>query len=139
MFFGAFTLAAKASIVAHILGIVMFMAVVGCFLLSFIIRESDPKSLISVMYVKAFQFLNLFVVWHKLPTFLAVSNLAALRDVLRAKNLHNTSDIAVTNPRGLRSTVPFQFAFLTEREEDGQYNDLSKPTMGNASLNTEDP
>jgi Animal haem peroxidase len=139
MFFAAFTLAAKASIVAHILGIVMLLAVGASFLLSVVIRESDPKSLMSVAYIKAFQLLNLFVVWHKLPTFLAVANLAALRDVLRAKNLHNTSDIAVTNPSGLRSTVPFRSAFLTEREEDGQYNDLSKPTMGNASINTVNP
>jgi len=34
MFFGAFTLAAKASMAAHILGIVMLLAVAGCFLLS---------------------------------------------------------------------------------------------------------
>lgn len=139
MFFGAFTLAVNASTVAHILGVVMFLAVSGCFILSFLLRESDPKSFMSVMYVKGFQFINLFVVWHKLPTFLAVANLAALRDVLRAKNLHNTSDIEVTNPNGLRSTVPFRQTFLTERQEDGQYNDLSKPTMGNASVNPDDP
>src|ERR1700722_3900731 len=139
MFFGEFTLSSSAGMLAHVLGIVMLMAVAGCFLLSSIIRESDPKSLVSVLYIKAFQFLNLFVVWHKLPTFLGVANLSALRDVLREKNLHSTSDIAVTNPSGLRSTVPFQSAFLTAREEDGQYNDLSKPTMGNASVNTADP
>ena len=139
MFFAAFTLAAKASIVAHCLGIAMLLAVVGCFLLSVIVRESDPKSLISVLNIKAFQLLNRFVVWHKLPTFLAVLNLSALRDVLREKNLHNTSDIAVTDPNGLRSTVLFRSAFLSEREEDGQYNDLSKPAMGNASVNPADP
>jgi hypothetical protein len=138
MFFGAFTLQSKASIVAHLLGIAMFLAVTGCFVLSVITRESDPKSLSSVLNVKGFQLLNRFVVWHKLPTFLALANLSALRQVLREKNLHNTSGIAVTNPEGLRSTVPFQSAFFTEREEDGQYNDLSKPTMGNASVNTLD-
>jgi hypothetical protein len=42
MFFGAFTLEAKASMVAHVLGIVMLIAVAGSFLLSFVIRESDP-------------------------------------------------------------------------------------------------
>src|ERR1700719_933026 len=42
MFFGAFTLATKASIVAHLLGIVMFVAVTVCFLASPIIREPDP-------------------------------------------------------------------------------------------------
>ena len=139
MFFAAFTLAAKASIVAHVLGIVMLLAVVGCFAVSVVVRESDPKSLLSVLNVKAFEVLNWFVAWHKLPTVLAVLNLSALRQVLREKNLHNTSDIAVTNPDGLRPTVPFRREFLTEREEDGQYNDLSKPTMGNASVNTADP
>ncbi|HVO71363.1 MAG TPA: peroxidase family protein, partial [Aggregatilineaceae bacterium] len=139
MFFGAFTLAAKASIVAHLLGIVMFLAVAGCFVVAVIVRESDPKSLMSVLSVKVFEVLNWFVVWHKLPTFLAVLNLRALRQVLRETNLHNTSDIAVTNPAGLRPTVPFRRELLTEREEDGQYNDLSKPTMGNASVNTADP
>src|SRR5215472_1376603 len=139
MFFAAFSLAPKASLLAHLLGVGMFLAVVGCFLVSVIVRAADPKSFSSVLNIKAFQFLNLFVVWHKLPTFLALANLSALRQVLRQKNLHNTSDIAVTNPAGLRSTTPFQTAFLTQREEDGQYNDLSKPTMGNASDNPNDP
>src|SRR5271163_4376733 len=139
MFFGAFTLATKASIVAHLLGIVMFAAVAICFLVSAIVREPDPKSLGAVLNVAGFQFLNKFVVWHTLPTFLALANLSALRQVLRAKNLHNTSDIPVTEPSGLRPTVPFRSAFLTEREEDGQYNDLSNPSMGNASLNPNDP
>jgi hypothetical protein len=64
----------------------------------------------------------------------AVTNLGALREVLRARNLHNTSDIPVTEPQGLRPTVPFEPRFLSQREDDGQYNDLSKPTMGNAIL-----
>src|SRR5262249_1359778 len=139
MFFGAFTMESKASITAHLLGIVMAISVTACFVVSVIVRESDPKSLTSVLNIKGFELLNQFVVWHKLPTFLALANLSALRQVLRQKNLYNTSDIPVTNPAGLRATVPFQSAFLTQREEDGQYNDLSKPTMGNASVNPEDP
>ncbi|NEV01059.1 peroxidase [Bradyrhizobium sp. UFLA 03-164] len=87
-----------------------------------------------VVYVKFFELLNRFVVWHRLPTFLAVANLGALREVLRAKNLHNTSDIAVSEPAGLRAVAPYDPLFLSEREEDGQYNDLSKPTMGNAAF-----
>jgi hypothetical protein len=134
MFFGAFVLAPKAGITAHLLGIAMMLVVPATFLLRLILRENDPKSLLAVLYVKVFQLLNLFVVWHKLPTFLAVTNLGALREVLRAQNLHNTSDIPVTEPNGRRPTVPFTARYLSEREEDGQYNDLSKPTMGNASL-----
>lgn len=139
MFFGAFVLAEKAGVVAHLLGVLMALVVVGCFALRIILRESDPNSLLGELYTKSFQLLNLFVVWHKLPTWLGVLNLGALRDVLRAKNLHNTSDIPVSEPRGLRQTVPFEARYLCEREDDGQYNDLSKPTMGNASLNPDDP
>jgi|HubBroStandDraft_5_1064220.scaffolds.fasta_scaffold00205_5 hypothetical protein len=138
MFFAGFTLASKASMIAHLLGLLMFVIVVACFMASAVISEPDPKSLGGVLNVASFQFLNKFVVWHRLPTFLALANLSALRQVLRAKNLHNTSDIPVTEPSGLRATVPFRSAFLTEREEDGQYNDLSKPTMGNASMNPND-
>jgi heme peroxidase len=134
MFFGAFVLADKAEIGARLLGIVMAIAVIGCFLVHLVVSDNDPKSLLMVLYVKLFQFLNRFVVWHKLPTFLAVANLGALRVVLRAKNLHNTSDIAVTAPDALRPDTPPDAKFLSEREEDGQYNDLSKPTMGNAAV-----
>jgi len=139
MVFGATVLATKAGIVAHLLGIIMALAVLSCLVLRIIIRETDPKSLTAILYVKFFEFLNLFVRWDKLPTFLAVANLGALREVLRAKNLYNTSDIAVTEPGGLRSTVRWDPRYLCEREEDGQFNDLSKPTMGNASFNPNNP
>lgn len=139
MFFGAFVLAPKAGITAHGFGVIMALAVLGCFTLRLIVRENDPKSLMAVLYIKCFQLINLFVGWDKLPTFLAVANLGALRDVLRANNLHNTSGIPVTEPKGLRPTVSFDSSYLCEREQDGQYNDLAKPTMGNASLNPNDP
>jgi Animal haem peroxidase len=139
MFFGATVLASKAEIVARLLGIVMALTVLGCVVVRLIVQENDPKSLIAVLYVKVFQVLNLFVTWDKLPTLLGLLNLGALREVLRAKNLHNTSDIAVTEPAGLRPPVPWDPRYFCEREEDGQYNDLTKPTMGNASLNPDDP
>ncbi len=138
MFFGATVLAAKAGIVARLLGILMAITVVGCVVLRMIMRENDPKSLIAVVYIKIFEFLNLFVIWHKLPTWLAVLNLGALREVLRAENLHNTSDIPVTNLAGLRPKPQWDPRYLSEREEDGQFNDLSKPEMGNSSLNPDD-
>jgi Animal haem peroxidase len=139
MLFGAFVLASKAGIVAHLLGILMAILVIGCTVLRVIVRETDPKSLTAVVYDGSFRLLNLFVEWDKLPTFFAVMNLGALRDVLRANNLHNTSDIAVTNPAGLRDTVKWDPRYLSERQDDGQYNDLTKPTMGNASFNPNDP
>jgi heme peroxidase len=139
MFFGAAVLADRASIATRGLGIVMALAVTGCVALRMITRESDPTSLTRVLFIKAFQWLNRFVSWDKLPTFLALANFWAIREVLRAKNLHDTSDIPVTNPDGGRGTVAFSSVYLAEREEDGQWNDLFKPTMGNASLNPDDP
>jgi len=81
MFFGAFVLAEKAGVAARLLGVLMAVIVLTCVLIRLIISENDPKSLMMVLYVKFFQLLNLFVVWHKLPTFLAVTNLVALREV----------------------------------------------------------
>ncbi len=138
MFFGAFVLADKAEIGARLLGIMMTITVIGCLLIHLVVSENDPKSLLMVAYVKFFQFLNLFVVWHKLPTLLAVTNLVALREVLRARNLYNTSDIPVTVKEALRQVTPPDAKYLAEREEDGQYNDLSKPTMGNAAFDGPD-
>jgi hypothetical protein len=45
----------------------------------------------------------------------------------------------VTNQSALRDAVPWDLRYLCERQEDGQYNDLTKPTMGNASFNPNDP
>jgi hypothetical protein len=141
MFFGATVLAEKAEIVARLLGIVMLLAVLGCVVLRLIVQENDPKSLTALVYVKFFEFLNLFVTWDKLPTVLAVLNLGALREVLRARNLYNTSDIAVTAPEGLRSTVAFDRKYFCEREEDGQYNApcVSRPWVMLASIRTKPP
>ena len=64
--------ASKAGIVAHLLGIVMVILVVGCTVVRVIVRETDPKSLTAIVYDGAFRLLNLFVQWDKLPTFFAV-------------------------------------------------------------------
>src|SRR5206468_5782261 len=74
MFVGSTVLAPKASWPAHLLGFVLALTVIGCFALRLLVRESDPRSLLYVLYVKTFQLLNLFVPWHKLPTFLGVTN-----------------------------------------------------------------
>jgi len=139
MFFGAFVTAERAGVATHLLGIAMTLIVAACLAARVILRESDPKSLMMVLYVKSFELLNLLVPWHKLPTFLGLLNILALREVLHAKNLHDTSGIPVTEPKGVRPTVAFDLCYRAERQEDGQYNDRANPTMGNASLNPDDP
>ena len=139
MFFGALVLAARATWVAHFLGIGFALVVTASFLYSLIVRESDPDSLLMCLYGKGFQLLNRFVAWHRLPNVLAVANILALRDILRAKNLHDTSHIPVSNPQGERAVVPFRPQHLVSREPDGFSNDLARPAMGSASLNPADP
>jgi hypothetical protein len=116
------------------------LTVAACLLLRLVVRESDPKSLLHALFVGTFQAVNRVLPWYRLPTFLAVLNLGALRDVLRAKNLHDTSGIPVTRPEGLRAPPPFKAEYLSEREEDGFYNELrpDKVDMGSASLTPED-
>jgi hypothetical protein len=102
-------LAEKASIVAHLLGILMVLIVTSCFVLRLIVRESDPKSLLMVLHVRSFQLLNQFVVWQKLPTCPAVINLGALREVLRARAacgvLLRSSSAIATNASMTGSTM----------------------------------
>ena len=138
MFFGATVLAPKAGVVAHVLGLALGIAVLICGSIRIVVRQSDPHSFAMRVFVWSFTALNKFVAWHRLPTFFGVINLAALREVLRAENLHNTSDIPVTRPEGLEKTPPMQAEYLISRQEDGYYNDLTKPAMGSSSANTDD-
>ena len=133
-------LAGASGILTILLGLLMALTIAACLLLRLVVRESDPKSLLHTLFVWTFQGVNRVLPWYRLPTFLAVLNLGALRDVLRAKNLHNTSDIPVTRPEGLREPPPFKAEYLSEREEDGFYNELrpDKVDMGSASLTPED-
>ncbi len=139
VFFGATVMAPKATMEARALGLTMAALVVGATIFRIVRYEVDTKTLVWFIYVSFFRALNKFWPWYKLPTLLAMHNLVAVRAVLREKNLHNTSDIPVTNESGLRETVEFHPKFLCKREEDGWYNDRSKPAMGSASYTPNDP
>ncbi len=67
--------------------------------------------------------------WDKLPTPLGLVVLVGLRNILRQKNLHDTTH----EPASGATKVPlFDSAFLTSRTPDGSYNDLGAPSMGMA-------
>jgi Animal haem peroxidase len=117
----------------HALGVLMTLAALAASALRVVIVPFDRDSLAGRLFIGAFDLIDRFVPWHRLPTPIAVLNLAALREVLRAKNLHDTSTVPVTRPEGLTPVPPFEPRFLYERQEDGYYNDLSKPSMGSAS------
>jgi hypothetical protein len=121
----------------HTLGILMALVCLICLAVRVVVVEFDRDSLSGRLFIGAFGVIDRFVPWHRLPTPLAVLNLAAFREVLRAKNLYNTSDIPVTRPGNLSPIPPFEPRFLYEREIDGHYNDLGKPAMGSASTSAE--
>jgi hypothetical protein len=117
----------------HTVGILMAVVCLACLPVRVVVVEFDRDSLTGRAFIGAFDAIDRIVPWHWLPTPLAVLNLAAFREVLRAKNLHNTSDIPVTQPENVSPVPPFEPRFLYEREIDGYYNDLDKPAMGSAS------
>jgi hypothetical protein len=73
----------------------------------------------------AFVSLNRRIAWHKLPPVLGALNLLALRNVLRERNLHDTSDLMFRPSRGNCLAED-----LISRRSDGKYNDLDYPDMG---------
>ena len=148
--------APKASRFAHLLGMIMATTVLSTYMARLVFRQPDPNSLGVWLYVNLYRVINRLAIWHRLvwsrlvwrrlvwhrmPLLLAIGNLDALREVLRAKNLHNTSDIPVSRTEGLRwkTPPPYKPAYAVSREADGLFNDLNKPEMGSASLNPADP
>jgi hypothetical protein len=143
-FFGATVLAAKAGPVIRVLGVLMVVSVLSCYAARIALRTMEPQSLGSFLYVGFFRLVNLVIPWYRLPTLFGVMNLAALREVLRARNLHSTSRdpggnevIPVTNPAGRtgRPAPNFDPALIEVRDVDGYFNDLHDPEMGSGSEN----
>jgi hypothetical protein len=148
VFFGATVLAAKAGPVVRVLGVLMVVSVLLCYLVRIVLRPMEPQSLGAFLFVGSFRLVNLFRPWYRLPTLFGIMNLAGLREVLRARNLHTTSRdpagkevIPVSNPAGRTPRLPANFdpALLEVREVDGYYNDLHDMEMGSGSENAPPP
>ena len=67
--------------------------------------------------------------WDKLPTPLGIVVLIGVRDVLRRRNLFDTTGLPATNTPPVE---PYDGSVLTRRTADGTYNDLEQPSMGMA-------
>lgn len=76
-----------------------------------------------------YRLLNRVVPWHRLPKWMGIVNLIALRHDLRRWNLYDTDPL--TGDTGLK-TCPFHPHDLEARREDGSHNDLRHPNMGRA-------
>jgi hypothetical protein len=89
---------------------------------------SQP-SLVDRTIVALFKGVNKLVPWHKLPSWLGVFNLLALRIELRAKNLYDVYPSAES--QGTEAAEPMPNAqYLVVRNSDGKFNSLEQPLMG---------
>jgi hypothetical protein len=88
-------------------------------------KSRSRQSLGWRLFEGGFTSLNHRIAWHKLPTFFGVLNLLAFRNVLRERNLHDTSDLM-----SRRSPGKCPPEDLVARRSDGKYNDLVFPDMG---------
>ena len=67
--------------------------------------------------------------WHRLPTSLGTLVLIGVRDVLRKRNLYDTTGQPAV---GVPPVQPFTPELATVRTADGTHNDLAQPAMGMA-------
>ncbi|MFN6487725.1 MULTISPECIES: peroxidase family protein [unclassified Nostoc] len=124
----------------RVLGYLFAIATLLALVARVLLRQFYAESLSGKLYMGTFSLLNRFFKWYELPTWFGVINMGALREVLRAKNLHGTDQIPVTNPSGLidngKDPLPHP-RDLVKRRDDGCYNDLEKPSMGRGSKTTD--
>ncbi|KAH7262761.1 heme peroxidase [Fusarium tricinctum] len=99
--------------------------------LHLIVTALEP--LFKYLFISFWKFINAFIKWHKLPTWLGVFNLLALRYELRQKNLYDTSPNAEF--QGTKKGCPMSDSkFIAARNSDGLFNDLGEPKMGCAGM-----
>ena len=87
------------------------------------------ESSFSRFYSRLTESIDQSVGWHKLPLPLGLLVLIGLRFRLRAKNLYDTYNKRLREPR---ATGKIEERYLTARTADGSYNDLDDPKMGSA-------
>lgn len=81
------------------------------------------------LFNRAAQAIDHSVGWHKLPSPLGILVLTGIRDILRRRNLYDTSSAPSIDSPAPSGGDP---GHLTARTEDGTFNDLENPRMGSA-------
>lgn len=83
------------------------------------------REVVMSLFNRFFTFLDRRVAWHKWRPRLGVLGLLAFRNILRERNLYDTSDLSSRPSPG-----PCPPEDLVARRSDGKYNDLDFPDMG---------
>jgi hypothetical protein len=95
--------------------------------------QSGKPGFVDRVIVKIFKGVNKIIAWHKLPSFIGVFNLLALRIELRAKNLYDVYPSAES--QGTKEADPMTDpVYETTRDSDGKFNSLELPLMGCANM-----
>jgi hypothetical protein len=81
------------------------------------------------VYDEISQAIDRWIGWPSLPKPIGLLVLIGLRNILRQRNLYDTSSLPARNPA---QPGPFGTAALSGRTADGSYNDLQQPAMGMA-------
>ncbi|KAL8860084.1 MAG: hypothetical protein Q9178_003348 [Gyalolechia marmorata] len=98
-----------------------------------VVTPSYKPGLVDRLLVNVFHFVNNFIAWHKLPSFLGSVNLNALRIELRQFNLHDA--YASGTAQGNQTTDPMtDKRFEHARNSDGKFNSTEMPRMGCAGM-----
>jgi hypothetical protein len=97
--------------------------------------ESQPSAptfqptFVERTFIKTFHFINRYIPWHKLPSYIGAINLEFLRVELRAQNLHD--GYASGAVQGNRVDDPMtDKRFVNARNSDGKFNSPDMPLMG---------
>lgn len=85
------------------------------------------------LLIGGFSALNRVVPWHRLPKWMGLLNLVALRDQLRAHNLIDTYPSLESYGDAARCPMDHS-KYLAVRHSDGKFNDLERPLMGCAGM-----
>lgn len=85
------------------------------------------------LYTGTVQALDWLVGWHRMPLFIGLIMLVAIRIKLRKQNLYDTTPVKSACPCKICSDDEKTSSLLTARTADGMYNDLDIPTTGSAN------
>jgi Animal haem peroxidase/Catalase len=96
---------------------------------SFTTHEPLRNTLLGIPVRAAFETVNRYIPWHRMPVDLSLLNLAMLRKTLRRRNLIDT-EVHEAPPTAVPVPHPVDEQVRIRRSYNGEYNDLSAPSMG---------
>jgi hypothetical protein len=110
--------------------------VLAALVIRIVVQPFDSRTMFGQGFLFLFRQINRVWIWHELPVWVGVANLAALREELREHNLISTSEkvFSVSCPGGVRDVPAKPADAKLRRSSDGCFNDPTSDTMGISSF-----